>query len=230
MAKESVGREIWEAHRKGAGGAEGRDKGKKAVRGDGSAGRETEAERGRPRRESLTCDREEGFGRADREGQGAEVPKSAGGARSQGREHRRRRGRARKGVRFFLRLTLTSESFLLNPVKFKHRYTVSAPKNLAPSWPQHEKRSTLAARAQLSNIVSGLVSGATAPRGSASRATCNNRSTISSVPEMISMRSDKELSARIEIVSVWWRRNIEREEALLLVDFKDDNEKHRPNF
>ncbi|KAH9047970.1 hypothetical protein EDB83DRAFT_2317470 [Lactarius deliciosus] len=42
------------------------------------------------------------------------------------------------------------------------------------------------------------------PRGSASRATCNNRSTISSVPETISMRPDKEVSARIEIVSVWW--------------------------
>ncbi|KAH9024691.1 hypothetical protein EDB85DRAFT_1894214 [Lactarius pseudohatsudake] len=107
MAKESVGRETWEARRKGAGRGVGKQmagvrgdtramargraegRGKTAVRGDGSVGRETEAERGRPRRESLTCDREEGFGRGDRGGKGAEVPKRTGGARSQGREHRK---------------------------------------------------------------------------------------------------------------------------------------------
>ncbi|KAH9047967.1 hypothetical protein EDB83DRAFT_2317467 [Lactarius deliciosus] len=48
--------------------------------------RHSEGDRG----ESLSCDREDGFGRADREGQGAEVSKSE-------REHRRRRGRVRKG-------------------------------------------------------------------------------------------------------------------------------------
>ncbi|KAH9010551.1 hypothetical protein EDB85DRAFT_1901929 [Lactarius pseudohatsudake] len=89
--EESVGRETWEAQGQGGGtgggggctstgeeagggggGAEGGDGGEKAIRrGDGSAGRETEAEQGRPQRESpLTCQREEGFGRADREGQG----------------------------------------------------------------------------------------------------------------------------------------------------------------
>ncbi|KAH9047965.1 hypothetical protein EDB83DRAFT_2553579 [Lactarius deliciosus] len=51
----------------GTGGAEGR--------GDGSTGRETEAERERPRRESFTSDREEEFGRADRGGKGAKVSK-----------------------------------------------------------------------------------------------------------------------------------------------------------
>ncbi|KAH8985127.1 hypothetical protein EDB86DRAFT_3219036 [Lactarius hatsudake] len=60
---------------RGAGGTEGR--------GDGSTGRDG----GRPRREPFTWDCEEGVDRADRVGKGAEVSKSAGGARSQGREH-----------------------------------------------------------------------------------------------------------------------------------------------
>ncbi|KAH9052186.1 hypothetical protein EDB87DRAFT_1581938 [Lactarius vividus] len=56
--------------RLGARGAEGRDRGKKMVRGDGSAGRETEAERGRWQRSHVTARR--GSGRQTGKGR---VPK-----------------------------------------------------------------------------------------------------------------------------------------------------------
>ncbi|KAH8985125.1 hypothetical protein EDB86DRAFT_3246503 [Lactarius hatsudake] len=186
-----VGRETWEARRKGTGGAEGR--------GDGSTGRETEAERERPRRESFTCDREEGFGRKEgrvpkcqraREEHGARLPgKGAPGKVGQGEDHRSTLART-KGP-------LEADGLM------RWRRWGQGEDSARRHSGKHEKRSTLAARAQLSNIVLGatVLWTAATPRGSA---TCNNRSTISSVPEMISMRPDKELSARIEIVSVWW--------------------------
>ncbi|KAH9172307.1 hypothetical protein EDB89DRAFT_1906303 [Lactarius sanguifluus] len=242
--EESVGRETWEAQEgradgtrvgeaagtgrwrrweREAGGGVGK-RGEKAVRrGDDSAGRETGVERGRPQRESsltwphMSLTKMKSFG-----GQGlSNVDERV----ARGREW----GRGEDGA-----LHMICEAAERERQKVFDDVN-SASENLAPSRPQHEKRSTLAARVrlilylrvQLPDIVSGttdpfpLVNLAQLPYLDCSHPAWERESHHLQHPvnDFLCPRVDLDacryladttvsvISARNKIVSVWWSGN-----------------------